>query len=147
MARKSKKQPRQIVHPRCAGIDIGSREHWVAVDPDRDDKPVRCFSTFSDDLYALADWLKSLDVEVMAMAATGVYWVPLYEVLDARGFPVNLINSRATRQVSRRKSDALNGPWIWPLMTYGQLKGAFCSSNEIGALRLLVRQHAAQVQE
>ena len=82
MARKPKKQPRQIVHPRCAEIDIGSREHWVAVDPDRNDKPVRRFSTFSDDLYTLADWLKSLDVEVMAMAATGVYWIPLYEVLD-----------------------------------------------------------------
>jgi len=95
MARKSKKQPRQIVHPRCAGIDIGSREHWVTVDPDCDDKPVRCFSTFSDDLYALAGWPKSLDVEVIAMAATGVYWIPLHEVLDARGFPVNLVNSRA----------------------------------------------------
>jgi len=57
------------------------------------------FSTFSDDLYALADWLKSLNVEVMAMAATGVYWIPLYKVLDARGFPVNLVNSRATRDL------------------------------------------------
>ena len=93
MARKSKKQPLRIVHPRCTGIDIGSREHWVTVDPDRDDKPGRCFSTFSDDLYALADWLKSLDVEVMAMAATGVYWIPLYEVLDAQRFSVNLVNS------------------------------------------------------
>ena len=63
MARKSKRQPRQIAHPRCAGMGISSREHWVAVDPDRDDKPVRCFSTFSDDLYALANWRKSLDVE------------------------------------------------------------------------------------
>jgi len=110
MARKSKKQPRQIVHPRCAGIDIGSREHWVAVDPDRDDKPVRCFSTLSDDLYALADWLKSLDVEVMAMAATGVHWIPLYEVLDARGFPVNLVNSRATRQGLRTQVRRLGQP-------------------------------------
>ena len=140
-------QPRQIVHPRCAGIDIGNREHWVAVDPDRNDKPVRCFSTFSDDLYTLADWLKSLDVEVMAMAATGVYWIPLYEVLDARGFPVNLINSRATRQVSERKSDVLDGPWIWPLMTYGRLKEAFRPANEIGSLRSVLRQRAAQVQE
>ena len=68
MARNPKKQPRQIVHPRCARIGLGNREHWVTVDPDRDDKPVRCFSTFSNNLYALADWLKSLDVEVIAPA-------------------------------------------------------------------------------
>ena len=91
MARKSKKQPLRIVHPRCAGIDIGSREHWVAVDPDSDEQPVRSFSSFSDDLYAMAHWLKSLDIEVVAMEATGVYWIPLYEVLDAQGFQVNLV--------------------------------------------------------
>ena len=81
------------------------------------------------------------------MAATGVYWIPLYKVLDARGFPVNLVNSWATRQVSGRKSDVLNGPWIWPLMTYGRLKGAFRPANGIGSLCSMVRQRAAQVQE
>lgn len=147
MARKSKKQPLKIVHPRCAGVDIGSREHWVAVDPDSDEKPVRRFSTFSDDLYAMADWLTSLDVEVVAMEATGVYWIPLYEVLDARGFQVNLVNSRATRQVSGRKSDVLDCQWIWQLMTYGLLKGAFRPANAICSLRSVVRQRAAKVQE
>jgi len=147
MARKSRKQQLKIVHPRCAGIDIGSREHWVAVDPDSDEKPVRCFSAFSDDLYAMADWLTSLDVEVVAMEATGVYWIPLYEVLDARGFQVNLVNSRATRQVSGRKSDVLDCQWIWQLMTYGLLKGAFRPANEICSLRSVVRQRAAKVQE
>ena len=107
MTRKSKKQRLEIIYPRCAGIDIGSREHWVAVDPSQDDEPVRSFSTFSDDLYALADWLKSMHIEMVAMEATGVYWIPLYEVLDARGLEVRLVNSRATRQVSGRKSDVL----------------------------------------
>jgi len=147
MARKSKKQPLRIVHPRCAGIDIGSREHWVAVDPDSEEQPVRSFSSFSDDLYAMAHWLKSLDIEVVAMEATGVYWIPLYEVLDAEGFQVNLVNSRATRQVSGRKSDVLDCQWIWQLMTYGLLKGAFRPAGEVCALRAVVRQRDAKVKE
>ncbi len=81
MTRKSKKQRLEIIHPRCAGIDIGSREHWVAVDPGQDDEPVRCFSAFSDDLYALADWLESMNVEVVAMETTGVYWIPCMKSL------------------------------------------------------------------
>ena len=147
MARKSKKQRLEIIHPHCAGIDVGSREHWVAVDPGQDDEPVRCFSAFSDDLYALADWLKSLNVEVVAMEATGVYWIPLYEVLDASGFQVHLVNARATRQVSGRKSDVLDCQWIWQLMSHGLLRGAFRPADEVCALRSLVRQRATKVQE
>lgn len=145
MARKSKKQRLTIVYPRCAGIDIGSREHWVAVDPEECDEPVRCFSTFSDDLYALADWLQSFQIEVVAMEATGVYWIPLYEVLDSRGFEVNLVNSRATRQVSGRKSDVLDCQWIRQLMSYGLLKGAFRPADEICSVRSLVRQRSTKV--
>lgn len=147
MARKTKKQRLTIVHPNCAGIDIGSREHWVAVDPEQCDNPVRCYTTFSDDLQAMADWLKSLEVEVVAMEATGVYWIPLFEVLDARGFDVQLVNSRATRQVSGRKSDVLDCQWIWQLMSYGLLKGAFRPPDEICALRSFVRQRGGKVQE
>lgn len=147
MRRKSKKQPLKIIHPHCAGIDIGSKEHWVAVDPDCDEKPVRVFSAFSDDLYAMADWLKSLNVEVVAMEATGVYWIPLYEVLDGRGFQVNLVNSRATRQVSGRKSDIRDCQWIWQLMSYGLLKGAFRPADEVCSLRSVVRQRARKGQE
>ncbi len=147
MARKSRKQPLRIVHPRCAGIDIGSQEHWVAVDPDSDEQPVRSFTSFSDDLFAMARWLKSLDIEIVAMEATGVYWIPLYEVLDAEGFQVNLVNSRATRQVSGRKSDVLDCQWIWQLMTYGLLKGAFRPAGEVCALRSVVRQLDTKVKE
>jgi len=147
MVRKSMKKRLEIIHPHCAGIDIGSREHWVAVDPDQDDEPVRCFSTFSDDLYALADWLKSLNVEIVAMEATGVYWIPLYEVLDARGLQVHIVNSRATRQVSGRKSDVLDCQWIWQLMSYGLLRGAFRPTDQVCVLRSLVRQRATKVQE
>lgn len=147
MARKTKKQRLTVVHPNCAGIDIGSREHWVAVNPEHNDETVRCFSTFSDDLYALADWLEALQVTMVAMEATGVYWIPLYEVLDARGFEVHLVNSRATRQVSGRKSDVLDCQWIWQLMCHGLLKGAFRPADEICALRAFVRQRATKVQD
>ncbi len=147
MARKTKKQRLTIVHPHCAGIDIGSREHFVAVSPEHCDKPVRRFTTFSDDLHALADWLKSMQIEVVAMEATGVYWIPLFEVLDAQGFDVQLVNSRATRQVSGRKSDVLDCQWIWQLMSYGLLNGAFRPADDICVLRSLVRQRGIKVQD
>jgi transposase len=147
MARKTQKQRLEIVHPRCAGIDIGSREHWVAVDPQCCEQPVRCFTTFTDDLLKLAEWLESLGIEVVAMEATGVYWIALYEILDSRGFDVHLVNSRATRQVSGRKSDVLDCQWIWQLMSHGLLSGAFRPADEICPLRAYVRQRATKVQE
>ena len=147
MARKFKKQRLEIIYPKCAGIDIGSREHWVAVDPDCCDEPVRCFSAFTDSLQALADWLHSLDIETVAMEATGVYWIPLFEILDQRGFDVQLVNSRATRQVSGRKSDVLDCQWIWQLMSHGLLKGAFRPDDDICILRSLVRQRDNKVKE
>lgn len=147
MTRKTKQQPLTIMHPHCAGIDIGSREHWVAVSPEQCDKPVRCFTTFNDDLYALAEWLESMQVEVVAMEATGVYWIPLFEILDAWGFDVQLVNSRATRQVSGRKSDVLDCQWIWQLMSYGLLKGAFRPTDGICCLRSVVRQRGLKVKD
>ncbi|MCJ8204013.1 IS110 family transposase [Pseudomonas sp. RGM2987] len=146
MARKNQKRF-EVIHHHCAGIDVGSREHWVAVNPEQYDSPVRQFSTFTDDLIALADWLQSLSIKVVAMEATGVYWIPLFEVLDARGFEVYLVNSRATRQTSGRKSDVLDCQWIWQLMTHGLLSGAFRPSDEICSMRSLVRQRANKVSD
>jgi len=147
MARKSKKQRLQIIHSDCAGIDIGSREHWVAVDPDKAKEPVRCFSSFTDSLNEMADWLESLGVKIVAMEATGVYWISLYELLDRRGFDVQLVNSRSTRQVTGRKSDVLDCQWIWQLMSYGLLKGAFRPADSVCSLRAIVRQLATKVQD
>ena len=93
--------------------------------PDKATEPVRCFSSFTDSLNDLADWLGSLGVKIVAMEATGVYWIPLFELLDQRGFEVQLVNSRSTRQVTGRKSDVLDCQWIWQLMSHGLLKGAF----------------------
>lgn len=146
MARKNQKRF-EIIHRDCAGIDVGSREHFAAVDPERCDNPVRKFSTFTDDLIALADWLTSMGINVVAMEATGVYWIPLFEVLDARGFDVYLVNSRATRQTSGRKSDVLDCQWIWQLMTHGLLSGAFRPSDAICSMRSLVRQRSNKVRD
>jgi len=115
----------QVVHPDCAGIDIGSSAHYVAVDPTRSDEPVRCFGSFTDELEAMGRWLRECGVDIVAIESTGVYWIPVYEVLERFGFEVHLVDPRATKQVSGRKSDVLDCQWIRQLMTHGLLSGAF----------------------
>ncbi len=131
-----------ITHPNAAGIDIGSAAHFVAVPPDRDDTPVREFRSFTVDLNAIADWLKSCKVDTVAMESTGVYWIPLFELLESRGFTVLLVNARHVRGVSGRKSDVLDCQWIQQLMTYGLLSGAFRPADQVCVLRSLWRQRA-----
>src|SRR3990172_832621 len=101
-----------ITHPHAAGIDIGSRSHFVAVPPDRADVPVREFPCFTVDLHALADWLTACGVDTVAMESTGVYWIPVYELLESRGFTVLLVNARHVKNVSGRKSDVLDCQWL-----------------------------------
>ena len=131
-----------IAHPNAAGIDIGSASHFVAVPPDRDDQPVREFASFTADLHALADWLTLCGVDTVAMESTGVYWIALFELLDARGFTVLLVNARHVKNVSGRKSDVLDCQWLQQLMTYGLLHGAFRPTDAICVLRSLWRQRA-----
>ena len=142
LSRKADKcrQALTITHPNSAGIDIGSASHYVAVPPDRDDEPVREFASFTADLHRLADWLAACGVDTVAMASTGVYWIPLYELLDARGFTVLLVNARHVKNVSGRKSDVLDCQWLQQLMNYGLLRGAFRPADEVCALRALARQ-------
>ncbi len=128
-----------LTHPNAAGIDIGSASHYVAVPPDRDDEPVREFKSFTADLHALADWLSTCDIDIVAMESTGVYWIPLYELLERRGFTVYLVNARHVKNVSGRKSDVLDCQWLQQLMSYGLLSGAFRPGDEICALRAVVR--------
>ena len=136
-------KPRQaltLTHPNAAGIDIGSASHYVAVPPDRDDEPVREFASFTADLHRLADWLTVCGVDTVAMESTGVYWIALFELLEARGFTVLLVNARHVKNVSGRKSDVLDCQWLQQLMTYGLLRGAFRPADEVCALRSLSRQ-------
>ena len=134
------RQALTITHPNAAGIDIGSASHFVAVPPDRDDEAVREFPSFTTDLHALADWLKVCGVDTVAMESTGVYWIPLFELLESRGFTVLLVNARHVKNVSGRKSDVLDCQWLQQLMTYGLLRGAFRPADTVCALRSLWRQ-------
>ena len=113
------------IHTRSAGIDIGAASHWVAVDPSLSDGCVRTFGTYTDDLHALAEWLCSLGVRKVAMESTGVYWIPVYQVLRDRGLDVCLVDARATKQVAGRKTDLSDCQWIQQLHSYGLLKPAF----------------------
>lgn len=137
---KSRAAALSITHPNAAGIDIGSASHFVAVPPDRDDEPVREFASFTADLNAMADWLKACRIDTIAMESTGVYWIPVFELLESRGFTVMLINARHVRNVSGRKSDVLDCQWIQQLMTYGLLRGAFRPADQVCVLRSLWRQ-------
>jgi transposase len=137
--------PLTITHPNAAGIDIGSGSHFVAVPPDRDDQPVREFPSFTVDLNALADWLTRCGVDTVAMESTGVYWIPLFELLEARGFTVLLVNARHVKNVSGRKSDVLDCQWLQQLMTYGLLRGAFRPDDQVCVLRSLWRQRVMLV--
>lgn len=147
MTGKRTSQRLQVVHAHCAGIDVGKRRHYVAVDPESCEDPVRSFGSFTDDLEALATWLKGCGIRTVAMESTGVYWIPLFEVLDRAGFEVHLVNPRATRQISGRKSDVLDCQWLRQLMSYGLLRGAFRPSDATCVLRSYVRQRARLTQD
>jgi len=140
--------PAQLQHLNlnAAGIDIGATAHFVAVPPDRDPQPVRQFATFTADLHRLADWLTECGVETVVMESTGVYWIPLFELLEERDFTVLLVNARHVKNVSGRKSDVLDCQWLQQLHTYGLLSGAFRPTDEIVVLRSYLRQRTTLVQ-
>lgn len=140
--RPSRQAAITLTHPNAAGIDIGSAAHFVAVPPDRDDEPVREFPSFTADLQRLADWLDACNVDTVAMESTGVYWIPLFELLESRGFTVLLANARSVKNVSGRKSDVLDCQWLQQLMSYGLLSGAFRPAEQVCVLRALTRQRA-----
>jgi hypothetical protein len=133
------KQDWPLMNPHAAGVDLGSREHWVAVPADRDPQPVRSFGTFTADLAALADWLTACGITSVAMEATGVYWIPLFQLLERRGFAVLLVNARQIKNVSGRKSDILDCQWIQRLHAYGLLGGSFRPADAYCVLRSYLR--------
>ena len=129
---------KQINH-HAAGLDIGDAEIYAAVPEGRDEVAVRVFETLTSELYALADWLERCGVDTVAMESTGVYWIPIYDILEARGFEVYLVNARHVKNVPGRKTDILDCQWIQQLHTYGLLHASFRPEEEIRALRALVR--------
>jgi transposase len=128
------------INEHAAGVDIGGERHYVAVPPGSTEHPVREFGVFTKDLYAIADWLRECGVETVAMESTGVYWVPLFEVLEECGFKVKLVDARKVKNVSGRKSDVLDCQWVQQLESYGLLQAAYRPTDEIVVLRSYVRQ-------
>ncbi len=135
----------QHINQHAAGIDIGSRSHFVAVPEGTDEQPVREFSTFTGDLERLAEWLIACGVTTVAMESTGVYWIPVFEILEGHGLEVKLVNARHVKNVPGRKSDVLDCQWLQQLHTYGLLRGAFRPVEQVCTLRAYVRQRATLV--
>lgn len=128
------------IAPNAAGIDIGADTHWVSVPPERDGQSVRSFGCFTKDLYALADWLKQCGITTVAMESTGVYWIPVFQILDARGFEVCLVNAHHLKTVPGRKSDVLDCQWLRQLHSYGLLAASFRPTDAVCVLRSYIRQ-------
>jgi transposase len=127
------------VNPNAAGIDLGATVHFVAVPPGRDPEAhVRCFETFTADLQALADWLEQCGITTVAMESTGIYWIPLYDLLEERGFEVLLINPSDFKKF-RRKTDVSDCQWLQTLHTFGLLQGSFRPHEKIVTLRSYLR--------
>jgi transposase len=136
----------EVMHPNAAGIDVGNNVHYAAVRPDRDSEPVRRFECFTADLHRMADWLQGCGVETVAMQSTGVYWIPLFQILEERGLQVYLVNARYTKNMPGRKSDVQESQWLLKLHTYGLLRNSFQPTAEIRALRTYWRQRGDHVQ-
>ena len=144
MAAKSKRSRDRttalsVIQPDAAGIDVGADEHFVAVPADRDSQPVRSFRSFTKDLQALVRWLGSCGITTVAMESTGVYWVPLYELLEAHGIEVCLVNARHVKNVPGRKTDVRDCQWLQQLHSYGLLRASFRPDAQFVTLRTLLR--------
>lgn len=134
------KRSMAVVHPNAAAIDIGATMHMAAVCPDRATEPVRSFGTFTTDLQKLADWFAECGVNTVVMESTSVFWIPIFELLDARGFTVLVVNARDAKHVPGRKTDVSDAQWLQRLHSYGLLRPSFRPKGKIAELRAYVRQ-------
>jgi transposase len=149
MARKTKNKKTTVVpviQPDAAGIDIGSTEIYVAVPADRDPDCIRAFQTFTEELLELADWLANCRIRSVAMESTGVYWIPLMQILEARGFEVFLVNARHAKNVPGRRTDVCDCQWLQYLHSVGLLRASFRPAAEVCAVRSLLRHRDALVE-
>ncbi len=138
-------QGMEVIHSHAAGIDVGNEEHYVAVPPGLDENSVRTFGCFTEDLKAMAGWLSKIGVTTVALQSTGVYWIPLYDVLTERGIHVFVVNARDTRNVPGRKTDVLECQWIQKLHAHGLLQSSFRPGQEVCNMRTLWRQRQQHV--
>ncbi len=134
-----------VMRPDAAGIDIGATEIFVAVPVDRAAENVRSFPTFTQDLYVLADWLEACKIKTVAMESTGVYWIPLFQILEERGFEVCLVNARHVKNVPGRRTDVCDCQWLQFLHSVGLLKASYRPAQEVCAVRSLLRHRESLV--
>jgi len=147
MSKRSKRlEQLAILHPNAGGLDIGAQEIWACVPPSRQGETVKAFATFTPDLHRLADWLVACGVDTVAMESTGIYWIPIFEILEARGLKVDLVNAQHIKNVTGRKSDYADCQWIQKLHAVGLLSGSFRPDAEMCSLRAYLR-HRAQLIE
>ncbi|MEW6238981.1 MAG: IS110 family transposase [Candidatus Omnitrophota bacterium] len=135
----------QSINPDAAGIDVGATMLWVAAPEDRDENPIQCFETFTGDLHRLAEWLKQCRIRIVAMESTGVYWIPVYQILESHGLEVKLVNAHHVKNVPGRKTDVKDCRWLQQLHSYGLLSGSFRPKNEICELRGYLRHRETLV--
>lgn len=136
-----------IVNPRAAGIDVGNESHYVAVPPDCDAKPVQEYGCWTADLVRMCRWLQECGIETVAMQATGVYWIPLYDQLTQHEIKVVVVNAQYTKNVPGRKTDVQEAQWLMKLHTYGLLPNSFQLEGEMGKVRTIWRLRDRHVQE
>jgi transposase len=134
-----------VLRPNAAGVDIGAREIFVAVPADRDPQSVRSYATFTEDLHRLADWLQKCGIQTVAMESTGVYWIPLFQILEARGLEVCLVNSRYYQNVPGRRTDVSDCQWLQYLHSVGLLRASFRPEQQVCALRSLLRHRGSLI--
>jgi transposase len=148
MAKKGKRRcdTLPVLHPDAAGIDVGAAELFVAVSADRDPHPVRSSPTFTRDLHALADWLEQCGIHSVAMESTSVYWIPIYQILEARGLEVYLVNAQHVKNVPGRKTDVSDCQWLQYLHSVGLLRASFRPPGFICAIRSLWRHRSSLIQ-
>ena len=142
---KSSSPHLHTLHPHAAGIDVGARELYVAVPPGSCARPVRTFATFTEDLHALRDWLQECGVTTVAMESTGVYWIALYQILEAAGLEVCLVNARHCKNLPGRKTDVQDCQWLQYLHSVGLLRGSFRPADQVCAVRTILRHRDALV--
>lgn len=135
-----------LVHPNAAAIDVGARMHVAAVGADRAAEPVRSFGTFTTELHRLVDWFAECGVETVVLESTSVYWIPVFELLEERGFTVVLVNARDAKHVPGRKTDVSDAQWLQRLHSHGLLRASFRPKGEIVELRAYLRQRERLVE-
>lgn len=137
----------KMINPDAAGIDVGSEQMFVAVPADRDPVPIRHFNAYTEDLIRLADWLISCNITSIVMESTGLYWIPLFQILESRGLQVYLVNARHAKNLPGRKTDVLDCQWLQKLHTFGLLSASFRPPDEICVLRSFIRHRRTLIED